>query len=72
MSELIFVVSLNFNFSMILRIGEAVVKDIDEKGTLGEETAQSAAIVGSRWIGAFAGAAVGNKVGTIAGTNLLT
>lgn len=43
------------------------MKDIKETGSLGEETAKSTVIVGSRWIGPTVGAFAGQKIGSVVG-----
>lgn len=49
------------------RLGGAVIKDLQEKETLGHRTAKTTASVASGWAGGFAGAAAGNSVGTLVG-----
>jgi hypothetical protein len=49
------------------RLGGAVIKDLQEKESLGHRTAKTTASVASGWAGGFAGAAAGNSVGTIVG-----
>jgi len=44
-----------------------MIKDFQEKESLGHRTAKTTASVASGWAGGFAGAAAGNSVGTIVG-----
>jgi hypothetical protein len=49
------------------RIGEAALQEYQKTGTLGQETANTAVVVGARWAGAFSGATLGGQAGLVIG-----